>query len=177
LNGGSASEWVRGAGVLGYGLLGRVPPPNRGFRWRLQDGTLPMATTEHWSHEVELTAKEVSVPAARAFITQNLLRQRCPADLVEDVQLVVSELATNALVHGEAGFAVKLRVLDDMVVVEVEDGSHRGPVRRAPADLDTNGRGVAIVEALSNKWGVKRYAGGGKAVWAEFVREPRGPQE
>jgi anti-sigma regulatory factor (Ser/Thr protein kinase) len=129
-----------------------------------------MATTEYWSHKVDLLASEVSVPAARAFVTQNLRHQRCPADLVEDVQLVVSELATNALVHGEAGFAVKLRVGNDVVVVEIEDGSHRGPVMRAPADLDTNGRGVAIVEALSNKWGVKRYAGGGKAVWAEFVR-------
>lgn len=129
-----------------------------------------MAASEHWSHQVELTAHEVSVPAARAFVTQNLLRQGCPDDLVDDVELVVSELATNALVHGQAEFTVKLRVLDEVVVVEVEDGSHVGPVLRAPGELDTNGRGVAIVEALSNDWGVSTYAGGGKSVWAEFAK-------
>ena len=128
-----------------------------------------MATTEHWSHQVELAANEVSVSAARAFVTQNLLRQHCPEDLVADVQLVVSELATNALVHGEAGFTVKLRKVDEVVVVEVEDGSHVGPVLRVPAELETNGRGVAIVDALSRRWGVYHYAGGGKAVWAEFA--------
>jgi anti-sigma regulatory factor (Ser/Thr protein kinase) len=128
-----------------------------------------MASKQHWSHEVELVASERSVAAARTFVAQDLLRQNCPDDLVEDVELVVSELATNALVHGETGFTVRLRVRDEAVVVEVEDGSQHGPVLRAPADLDTNGRGVAIVEALSDEWGVDHYAGGGKSVWAEFA--------
>lgn len=128
-----------------------------------------MATPERWLHQMEFVTSDLSVGDARAFVSLHLLGHDCH-ELVDDVQLVVSELATNALVHGDSGFTVTLRGFDGVVVVEVEDGSQVGPTLRAASALDTNGRGVAIVNTLSSKWGVDHYEGGGKSVWAEFVR-------
>ena len=58
------------------------------------------------------------------------------------------------------------------VLLEVLDGAQAGPVQFAPQTLETTGRGVAIVDALSRSWGVTGHMAGGKSVWAEFDRRP-----
>lgn len=121
-----------------------------------------------WSHELELEGLPVSVAGARGFVTDVLTEHDLPS-LVDDVQLVVSELATNALVHARTSFTVKLRTaLGPAVVLEVRDGSRTGPKLLASASLDITGRGVAIVNALSQAWGIDEFKGGGKSVWAVF---------
>jgi anti-sigma regulatory factor (Ser/Thr protein kinase) len=126
-----------------------------------------IAISASWTHEVELSSDPDSVALARTFVT-DLLHGHGHAALVADIQLVVSELATNAIVHASTVYTVTIRSDDELVVLEVRDGSQIGPVLRAPAALDTTGRGIAIVMALSRDWGVNTYAGGGKTVWAEF---------
>ncbi|MET7489570.1 ATP-binding protein [Streptomyces sp. NPDC005538] len=113
-----------------------------------------------------------SVPAARHFAHAFLAE--CGLAEVErggDVLLCVSELATNALVHGvPAGrqFRVVLRYDGRMVRVEVHDSGGGIPqVDAHPEDTDEGGRGLLLVAALSDKWGVGERELG-KVVWAEF---------
>lgn len=120
-----------------------------------------------WSHRTELVAEASSVSHARAFVAGHLLDHEM-ADLVDDVELVVSELATNALVHARSPFTVTLGAFMETVRLEVMDGTHTGPTLGAARASDTSGRGMVIVQALSRGWGVRAQASGGKSVWAEF---------
>jgi anti-sigma regulatory factor (Ser/Thr protein kinase) len=98
--------------------------------------------------------------------------------LVEDVELVVSELATNAVVHAGSPFTVTLGASEETVLLEVLDRAHTSPTLVATHTLEASGRGIAIVQALSRDWGVSELSSGGKSVWAVFdidsalVREP-----
>lgn len=89
--------------------------------------------------------------------------------LVEDVRLVVSELATNAMTHARTPFAVSLEQRVREVVVTVQDGSTSGVERVAADVLDMHGRGLVIVEHVSHDWGVAVEPSGTKSVWASFV--------
>ena len=126
-----------------------------------------MSGHRQWSHETEFAADPISACEARVFVTRHLLSHQMPG-LVDDLQLVVSELATNAMVHAQTPFTVILWAVDDTVFLEVLDGEQAGPTLRAARGLDTSGRGVAIVHALSRNWGVDARASGGKSVWAQF---------
>jgi anti-sigma regulatory factor (Ser/Thr protein kinase) len=124
-----------------------------------------------WSHTAEFAAQPRSSSSAREFVTQHLLDHDL-GHLVEDVRLVVSELATNAMVHAQTPFLVTLLAEAGAVRVEVRDGSSSRPVLVAALAVDPGGRGVAIVKAVSRDWGVTARASGGKSVWAEFASHP-----
>ena len=124
-----------------------------------------------WSHTAEFAAEPRSSSSAREFVTQRLLDHEL-GHLVEDVRLVVSELATNAMVHAQTPFLVTLLAEAGAVRVEVRDGSHSQPVLVAALALDPGGRGVAIVKAVSRHWGVTASGSGGKSVWADFASHP-----
>ncbi|MEN8650704.1 ATP-binding protein [Streptomyces sp. 21So2-11] len=98
-----------------------------------------------------------SVPAARVFAAQ-VLADWGVADRVDDVLLCVSELTTNALLHGVPpgrGFRVHLYLEHDAALrIEVHD-SGPGKVRLpAPCPEGEGGRGLLLVGALADKWGV-----------------------
>ena len=126
-----------------------------------------MGTSAVWSHQTVLAAVAVSASAARDFVRGHLVDHNL-AHLVGDVELVASELATNALVHARTAFTVILEAFEGVVLLQVLDGSQAGPELVAARSLDTGGRGVAIVESLSGNWGVSTRAHG-KSVWAEFA--------
>jgi anti-sigma regulatory factor (Ser/Thr protein kinase) len=93
----------------------------------------------------------------------------CP--VTDEVILLVSEVATNAVVHTASGkggtFTVIVHPLDRMVRVEVHDGgSETSPGVRAPEDLAGSGRGLGLVESLATRWG---HLGNrdGRVVWFE----------
>ena len=84
-----------------------------------------MNTSPHlfaWSHATELAAEPAGVSVARAFVARHL-RDHDVADLVDDVQLAVSELATNAIMHARTSFSVLLAGRDGSVRLDVGDGS------------------------------------------------------
>ncbi len=90
---------------------------------------------------------------------------------LEDAHLCVSELATNALVHGDIaghGFVVQVTAWHGLIRVEVRDRSKRRPEVGNPDETDTSGRGLQLVTMLSDAWGVEDRASGGKVVWSEF---------
>ena len=82
--------------------------------------------------------------------------------------LVVSELAGNAVRHAQSPFTVSLRQADRAVFLSVQDGSSCAPALLAPEVLDTAGRGLSIVDLVSEDSGVTPAPGGGKSVWASF---------
>ncbi|UUU37993.1 ATP-binding protein [Streptomyces sp. NBC_00162] len=114
-----------------------------------------------------------SVGLARAFAVTTLASWglHSPA---EDIRLCVSELASNALIHGsdtEHGFLVRLDAGEDFVRVEVHDSRprHRREPKIAHADgNNTTGRGLEIVASLADGWGVEDRRPSGKIVWTTF---------
>jgi len=112
----------------------------------------------------------LATQAVRSFVVDTLTTWR-RADLVENASLVVSELASNALVHAGSPFRVSLQQRESVVRLAVEDASDVPPVQRSgPAELP-GGRGMGIVAALSRRWGFDPVADG-KIVWAELEKPP-----
>jgi anti-sigma regulatory factor (Ser/Thr protein kinase) len=130
-----------------------------------------MGHTSGWTHETVLDAEPVSVAKARDFVSVHLLDHRLP-QLADDVRLVVSELATNAMVHAGTPFTVTLTGLERSVMLTVRDGSPLEPVPvPAPAavhQLDPGGRGLVIVDMVSRTWGFDTEEDRTKSVWASF---------
>jgi anti-sigma regulatory factor (Ser/Thr protein kinase) len=83
----------------------------------------------------------------------------------DDASLVVSELVTNALSHGEGDIVVQSRVEDHDVHVAVTDGGGGQPELMAPPPGHIGGVGLRLVDHLSARWGVAP-ANNGKTVWA-----------
>ena len=133
---------------------------------RPTNARLPVSATALWSHTVAFAVQPVSASKAREFVARHL-RDHGMSDLVDDVQLVVSELATNAMVHAQTPFSVILIGFVQAVRLEVSDGSQDGSFMVTARLLDTTGRGIAIVGELSRDWGVTTGAAG-KSVWAMF---------
>jgi serine phosphatase RsbU (regulator of sigma subunit) len=93
-----------------------------------------------------------------------------------DAELVMSELVTNAALHGEAPITVRV-LLDGWVRVEVEDARRAAPIVPRKNTEAMTGRGLAMVAALSSGWGMELAAGGGKVVWAELGRNGARPEQ
>ncbi|MFI8928839.1 ATP-binding protein [Streptomyces sp. NPDC053474] len=116
------------------------------------------------------TARPESVRAARDFTTRTLTARELDVR-TEDIRLCVSELASNAVTHGTTpghGFLVRIVIDDDVVRLEVHDSRSKHPVPGEPADTDVTGRGLLIVAALSDDWGVTTREPLGKIVWSCF---------
>ena len=93
----------------------------------------------------------------------------CSEEVRDTVALLVSEVATNALVHGRGD--VEVRVLaprDGLLRVEVSDGDPALPRPRAASTDAEGGRGLALVDALAASWGT-HASPTGKVVWFEVV--------
>ncbi|MCA1220717.1 ATP-binding protein [Streptomyces sp. 8L] len=110
-----------------------------------------------------------SVPAARQFTAAALLAWGL-AERADEVLLCVSELTTNALVHGVPpgrGFRLFLSWGGDELCVEVHDSGDGHPARALRADSAESGRGLVLVDALADAWGV-RDRDPGKIVWCAW---------
>jgi anti-sigma regulatory factor (Ser/Thr protein kinase) len=93
-----------------------------------------------------------------------------PVDLGEvSVRLaaLVSELATNAILHAETPFSVIVSRDSSWIRVSVRDGSPAVPVRKDYGPQHPTGRGLMIVESMADRWGVDTDADG-KTVWVEI---------
>ncbi|MGH9303278.1 MAG: ATP-binding protein [Acidimicrobiales bacterium] len=107
-----------------------------------------------------------SVPAARSFVLSCL--QKLPPATGERVAVMISELATNAVLYARTAFAVAVELTDSYVRVEVTDSGTGGvPVlSEPPPPSQLHGRGLVIVGELADEWGADGpRAGGGKMVW------------
>jgi anti-sigma regulatory factor (Ser/Thr protein kinase) len=92
-----------------------------------------------------------------------------PLQVTDAIVVVVTELASNAIRHARTAFTVRLSRTDGAVRVEVHDTGTGTPTERLVGPTDITGRGLQIVAALSDEWGVVAEPNGsGKTVWAAF---------
>lgn len=107
------------------------------------------------------------VAVARRFSRETLTDWEL-AELEEAVTLLVSEMVTNALLHADGIAVLELRPERGGVRVSVTDTTALTPLPRDADGDDVNGRGLLLVEALAQAWGVEPAASG-KTVWARVV--------
>ncbi|MCF0086915.1 hypothetical protein B0E37_01973 [Streptomyces sp. MH192] len=124
-----------------------------------------------------------SVPEVRRELRE-LLDGRAERDRCAVAELLTSELVANALVHTDREAVVTAVVSGRGLRVEVRDFAERGPVPRSSpvreeteADRErTHGRGLLLVRALADAWGVRAHEVG-KSVWFELTDLAAGPTD
>ncbi|MCX5582401.1 SpoIIE family protein phosphatase [Streptomyces erythrochromogenes] len=115
---------------------------------------------------------EWEVPGEHSAVSR--VRNAGSAQLVEwglgdisfAVELILSELVTNAIRYGSAPVGVRL-LRDRSLICEVSDGSSTSPHLRYAATTDEGGRGLFLVAQYAERWGT-RYTDRGKVIWAEL---------
>jgi len=116
-----------------------------------------MKQTRSFQHTPE------SVPEARHFARE--VARGSAADVVQAIELMVSELVTNCIRHTDSGFDLTIALSTEQIRVEVTDRGLGEPGMRSPRPSDPTGRGLRIVDMLSTNWGHEQRPGGGKTVW------------
>lgn len=102
-----------------------------------------------------------SIAAARRFVAGEL---GDVGERLDAILLLVSELATNSVLHAASAFRLSVRRTSDEVCVEVADEGAGSPSQQPHDVTAPSGRGLQIVEALSDEWGVRDQPPG-KVVW------------
>lgn len=125
------------------------------------------------SHDAfRLAAQNAAVAEARRRVRARLCEWGVAGELCDDAGLIVSELFTNALRYGDSEkIACAVRLLDGLVRVEVAEQGHglTVPQPRVAGVDEEGGRGLLLVSALSEAWGVMAGESGcGRVVWAEL---------
>ncbi|WP_443072062.1 ATP-binding SpoIIE family protein phosphatase [Streptomyces sp. WMMC1477] len=114
----------------------------------------------------ELPGDGSAASTARRLVREELARWQLE-DLVDTVELVVSELVGNALRYGEGPGTMRL-LRTSRLAVEISDTGPDLPQIQHVSWSDEGGRGLQLVNLLSRRWGSCRTAGTGKVVWAEL---------
>jgi anti-sigma regulatory factor (Ser/Thr protein kinase) len=145
----------------------------------------PLTDQVRLVNAVTLAAVPSAVKLSRTLVHVTLKHWRLER-LVDDAELVVSELVTNAVKatgitarepswsdqEHLATIHVRLTHLESAIVIEVWDRDHTPPKPADAAPDAETGRGLAIVEALCVRWDYFPAIGGGKVVWAELAIPP-----
>ncbi|MFF8479243.1 SpoIIE family protein phosphatase [Streptomyces sp. NPDC015414] len=114
------------------------------------------------------------VRAARNFVRDYLIERDLP-ELVENLEIMASEIVTNALIHADTNVEISIREYPDRVHFEARDTGVKPPI---PTPITTSdeanataehGRGLSIVDVLSSAWGTSPH-GKGKAVWFDVPK-------
>jgi anti-sigma regulatory factor (Ser/Thr protein kinase) len=121
---------------------------------------------ERASDELTLTADPRSIRVARGFLASVARDLDLPTDTVSVAELALSEIVTNAVVHGQPPIVLQVHATPARLRVSVSDASPAQP-RPDAAMLDaTGGRGLAIVAAVAGEWGCEPDpVGPGKRIW------------
>ena len=109
-----------------------------------------------------------SVRAARQFVLGRCAPLQLSPERRDDALLLTSELVTNAVIHGRSEVCVEVREEGGVVRIAVLDENSRRPVAVVEDPDALDGRGLALVEAVADRWGVEQRPMG-KAVWFELL--------
>jgi anti-sigma regulatory factor (Ser/Thr protein kinase) len=127
------------------------------------------ALAEQPSPVVHFFDHAVESPGKARDLVRNVLGRWGDGGLIDDMALVITELATNAVRHTAHGFSVQLSQTPHSVRAAVGDASADEPARRTALPTAVSGRGLALVAALAGQWGYEATPTG-KLVWAELPR-------
>lgn len=108
-----------------------------------------------------------SVPAARRFVLDVGWSEDSELNL--RLATLVSEIVTNAVLHARTPFTVKVLPTEQTIRVSVSDGSTALPIKKKYEATQPTGRGLHIVEATADRWGISPRARG-KTIWFELDR-------
>lgn len=128
------------------------------------------------THELlQLPPRTSSVVDARHAVTDWCQNWRLE-HLADAIEVLVSELVTNAVVHGVGPVRLVADFDGDRVRIEVHDREPHGPRAHVSAatDLDEHGRGLQLVAMLADRWGSLGTADG-KVVWIELAAAGASP--
>jgi hypothetical protein len=110
-----------------------------------------------------------AIVAAVRSHAANRLRAVELSAVQDDVELLLTELITNVILHARTPFEVHLTPVGAGVRVEVIDGNPTMPVAGSLGTGALSGRGLALVQSMSTRWGAHHNTGGGKTVWFEVA--------
>jgi anti-sigma regulatory factor (Ser/Thr protein kinase) len=123
-----------------------------------------------WERTFPSTAQ--SVVRARRFAVESLTG--LDPELTDALAVMVSELVTNSVRHAASEFTVAIDRDADRIRVAVSDLGEQRPSLRNPDPTEQSGRGLQIVNALSDDWGIAEAAGRtGKTVWFVLAIPPQ----
>lgn len=118
-----------------------------------------------------LSADPREVALARRRMNEHLHQQGIAGDVADSAVLLVSELVTNAILHGEPPVELRVAVPGGHLHVEVHDSDTDSvlhlPAMGEPSRERLGGRGLGLVAALSSRWGL-HSDDSGKCVWFEI---------
>jgi anti-sigma regulatory factor (Ser/Thr protein kinase) len=146
-----------------------APLPTEDSRGAAQPAAVacPARTGDPAAGEVRLTSRPESAATARRLALAVVRSWGLP-HLAETVELLVSELVGNAVRHTGAGtFGLRMHCRRGCVRVEVRDPSRALPCLMPVRPMDVSGRGLFLVDELSDRWGVDLQARG-KTTWFEL---------
>ncbi|WP_406168261.1 ATP-binding protein [Streptomyces sp. NBC_00996] len=137
--------------------------------------TTQLAATVHTFAQL-LSSTRRGARLARLLAAEQLRAWPVSPGVTERAEQIVAELAANAALHGRVNsrdfrLTLTLGTTADLLRIAVTDA--RGErIPSPPADCGTplhaeSGRGLLLVTALADRWGVEPYPPGGKTVWAE----------
>jgi anti-sigma regulatory factor (Ser/Thr protein kinase) len=109
-----------------------------------------------------------SLGEGRRFVAKTLRDWNVDEDTIEPVMLVANELVANAIVHAHSAPVLSLEDAGPDLLLRVADETSDLPITRRSAPHDEGGRGLMLVEALSDCWGVDASESG-KSVWVTFA--------
>jgi CheY-like chemotaxis protein/anti-sigma regulatory factor (Ser/Thr protein kinase) len=151
------------------GAVARHTPASRlAADVRLLAAAVDVATDAAASLHVE--ADTGAPRLVRRFVSE-VLDPVGDGDVIDTVQLLVTELVTNAVVHARTEADVLVRLVPGGVRVEVVDDDDSFPVRRVPHVDRPGGRGLDLVDKMARSWGIDMLEHG-KRTWFEVAREP-----
>lgn len=116
---------------------------------------------------VQLRSDVASLKEGRRFVARTLRDWQVEESRIEPVLLVANELVANAIVHAHSAPVLVLVESGDDLLLRVSDDSNVAPVPQTPTVDEMGGRGLMLVEALSDRWGIDTETHG-KCVWVAF---------
>ncbi|WP_406832919.1 ATP-binding protein [Pedococcus sp. KACC 23699] len=122
------------------------------------------------SRTIRVAWRATSVSQVRKVLVEDLASREVEADVVDEAEIVISELVSNAVRHArplsDGNLRVHWKVKSGVVEVEVTDGGGDSTPRPAPRTIwAPSGRGLRIVRSLAHEWGVTEDRNG-CTVWA-----------
>ncbi len=117
---------------------------------------------------VHLAADPSSLGEGRRFVAETLREWNVDEETIEPAMLVANELVANAIVHAHSSPVLSLEGTGSDLLLRVADDAGGLTVARRELPDDDGGRGLVLVEALCDRWGVDAD-GPGKSVWVTFA--------